>query len=77
MSIQTKFAFKKMNYMIMIAGIATIVIGLIVMTLDKETYGFGFLGLTLGPLLVFAGFMVQFVAIFYKSKDASIEEASK
>ena len=34
-------------------------------------YGFGFLGLTLGPITVFLGFMIQFVAILYKSKKAT------
>ena len=68
MSVQTKFAFKKINYLIMILGIALILLGFVIMSLDQETYGFGFLGLTLGPIIVFSGFMIQFVAILYKSK---------
>ena len=71
MSIQTKFAFKKINYLIMILGIAVILLGFVIMSLDQETYGFGFLGLTLGPIIVFLGFMIQFVAILYKSKKAT------
>ena len=71
MSIQTKFAFKKINYLIMISGIAVILFGFVIMSLDQETYGFGFLGLTLGPIIVFLGFMIQFVAILYKSKKAT------
>tara|TARA_A100000164_G_scaffold23946_1_gene18853 strand:+ start:296 stop:514 length:219 start_codon:yes stop_codon:yes gene_type:complete len=71
MSIQTKFAFKKINYLIMILGIAVILFGFVIMSLDQETYGFGFLGLTLGPIIVFLGFMIQFVAILYKSKKAT------
>ena len=70
MSVQTKFAFKKINYLIMILGIALILLGFVIMSLDQETYGFGFLGLTLGPIIVFSGFMIQFVAILYKSKKA-------
>lgn len=70
MSIQTKFAFKKINYLIMILGISVILLGFVIMSLDQETYGFGFLGLTLGPIIVFFGFMIQFVAILYKSKKA-------
>ena len=70
MSIQTKFAFKKINYLIMISGIALILLGFVIMSLDQETYGFGFLGLTLGPIIVFSGFMIQFVAILYKSKKS-------
>jgi uncharacterized membrane protein len=71
MSVQTKFAFKKINYLIMISGIALILLGFVIMSLDQETYGFGFLGLTLGPIIVFSGFIIQFVAILYKSKKAT------
>ena len=71
MSIQTKFAFKKINYLIMILGISVILSGFVIMSLDQETYGFGFLGLTLGPIIVFLGFMIQFIAILYKSKKAT------
>jgi len=71
MSVQTKFAFKKINYLIMILGIALILLGFVIMSLDQETYGFGFLGLTLGPIIVFSGFMIQFVAILYKSKKST------
>ena len=71
MSVQTKFAFKKINYLIMILGIVLILLGFVIMSLDQETYGFGFLGLTLGPIIVFSGFIIQFVAILYKSKKAT------
>lgn len=71
MSIQTKFAFKKINYLIMIFGIFVILLGFVIMSLDQETYGFGLLGLTLGPIIVFLGFMIQFVAILYKSKKSN------
>ena len=63
-----KLAFTKFNYVIMLAGIAMIIIGFIVMSLDKEIHGFGFLGLTLGPILVVIGFIIQFFAILYKPK---------
>ncbi|MBY0424201.1 MAG: DUF3098 domain-containing protein [Cytophagales bacterium] len=62
--------FKKENYGIMLAGIGILIIGFIVMALDKEPYGFGFFGLTLGPVILIVGFAVQFWAIFYKSKRA-------
>lgn len=53
----------------MLAGIGTLIIGFTIMSLDKEDYGFGFLGLTLGPIIVMIGFIVQFFAIMYKSKE--------
>ncbi len=57
--------------MIMIAGVVVLVIGFIIMTMDTEPYGFGFLGLTLGPTIVMIGFLMQFVAIMYKPKSNS------
>ncbi len=63
-----KQVFGKANYLIMIAGILILFLGFIIMSLDTEPYGFGFLGLTLGPLVVFTGFIIQFFAIFYKPK---------
>ena len=68
MSNKDKLAFGKTNYVIMLAGIATLLVGFIIMTLDTEPYGFGFLGLTLGPIIVIAGFVIEFFAIFHKPK---------
>lgn len=74
MSEKRKLAFSKANYMIMIAGIVVLALGFILMTMDSEPYGFGFLGLTLGPIVVMIGFIIQFVAIFYKPKSKSDSE---
>ncbi len=74
MSEKRKLAFGKMNYLIMIAGVVILIIGLIVMTMDSEPYGFGFLGLTLGPIVVMLGFLIQFVAIMYKPKTQQEED---
>ncbi len=63
-----KLVFDRTNYIIMLVGIAVLVTGFFVMTLDKEPYGFGFVGLTLGPVIVALGFAIQFVAILYKKK---------
>lgn len=61
-----QLVFKKKNYQIMLVGVAVLVLGFILMSLDKEDYGFGFLGITLGPLVVMAGFGIQFWAILHK-----------
>lgn len=74
MSEKRKLAFAKANYMIMIAGVIVLALGFILMTMDTEPYGFGFLGLTLGPIVVMLGFIIQFVAIFYKPKTKSDSE---
>ena len=60
--------FGRKNYLLMLCGLTTLVIGFIVMSLDSEPYGFGFLGLTLGPIIVMAGFMIQFFAIMHNPK---------
>ncbi|MFY0606695.1 MAG: DUF3098 domain-containing protein [Cyclobacteriaceae bacterium] len=73
MSDQNKFAFKKANYIIMLAGVLTLIIGFFIMASDGEPYGFGFLGLTLGPIVVMLGFIIEFVAILYKPKSTEKE----
>jgi hypothetical protein len=44
-------------------------IGFIIMTLDKEPFGFGFLGLTLGPIIVLVGVLIPILAIFNKRNN--------
>ncbi|MCX2745247.1 DUF3098 domain-containing protein [Mangrovivirga sp. M17] len=66
--------FDKANYILLIAGILIIAAGFYIMTLDTEPYGFGTLGLTVGPLTVLVGFAVEFAAIFYKQKDTSKDQ---
>ncbi|MFZ6013637.1 MAG: DUF3098 domain-containing protein [Bacteroidota bacterium] len=61
-----KLPFGKKNYQWMIIGVITLVVGFIIMTLDKEPFGFGFLGLTLGPLVVMAGFVIEIYAILHR-----------
>ena len=65
---QSNLPFNKNNYKLMIIGIVIIFLGFFIMTLDKAEYGYGFLGLTLGPIIVLFGFIFQFFAIFYKGK---------
>ena len=47
-------------------GIGLIVLGFTIIGLDSEPHGEGFLGLTLGPIVVFAGFVTEFIAIFVR-----------
>ena len=62
------FAFSKENYKWMLIGLGTILLGFIIMSLDGEQHGQGFLGLTLGPIVIVSGFVLEFFAIFKKSK---------
>ena len=66
MSNKSNLPFNKNNYKLMIIGVVIIFMGFFIMTLDNEEYGYGFLGLTLGPIIVLFGFIFEFFAIFYK-----------
>ena len=61
-------AFGKKNYILMIIGLVVILLGFFIMTLDNEEYGFGFLGITLGPIVLITGFIIEFFAILTKNK---------
>lgn len=54
---------------ILVIGILTMFIGFFVMTLDKEPFGFGFLGITLGPILVLIGVIVPIFSLFSKNSN--------
>lgn len=61
-----KLPFGKKNYQLMVIGILTLITGFTVMSLDSEPHGFGFLGLTLGPIIVMAGFIIEIFAILHR-----------
>lgn len=63
---ESKLPFGRKNYLLMIIGVFTLVLGFIIMSLDNEQHGFGFLGLTLGPIVVMAGFIIEIFAILHK-----------
>ena len=63
-----RMPFGKKNYQWMIIGLVTLVVGFVIMSIDKEPYGFGFLGLTLGPIVVMGGFIIEIYAILTKSE---------
>ena len=60
--------FTRMNYIIMIVGAVVLALGFILMTMDTEPYGFGFLGLTLAPIVILTGFVIEIFALLYKPK---------
>jgi hypothetical protein len=69
--VDSKLPFSKKNYQLMIAGLITLVTGFIIMSIDSKPFGFGFLGITLGPIVVMAGFIMGIVAILYSPKKSS------
>lgn len=66
MADRNQLPFGKKNYVLMLIGIGILILGFTLMSLDSEQYGFGFLGLTLGPITVMVGFIVEFFAILTK-----------
>ena len=72
---QKVMPFGKMNYILVIVGIALIALGFILMigggSSNPDVFNeemFNFRRLTLAPILVLAGFVVEIVAIFWKGK---------
>ena len=68
-----RFAFGPRNYRLMWLGLALLAAGFITMMFgDKDNYGEDFVGITLGPLLLIAGFGVEFAAIMVRDKSMDI-----
>ena len=72
---QKVMPFGKMNYILVIVGIALIALGFILMigggSSDPDVFNeqmFNTRRLTVAPILVLAGFVVEIVAIFWKGK---------
>ncbi len=76
MSPTPRFAFGPRNYRLMWAGLAVLAVGFVTMMLDKANYGEGFLGLTLGPILLFVGFLIEFAAIMVRSNPGELVPAA-
>lgn len=55
----------------MVIGLIVIMLGYSIMAMDKEPHGFGFMGITLGPIIVLAGFITEIFAILHTPKEKS------
>ena len=71
------FAFTKKNYILLIIGLAFIISGLILMigggSEDPTKFSdeiFNFQRLTVAPILIAIGFIIEIFAIMTKNKDA-------
>lgn len=49
----------------MILGVVLLALGFAIMAMDTDPYGFGFFGITLSPIIVISGFIVEIFAILY------------
>ncbi len=58
----------RMNWMLFFAGLGLMVLGYILMSVESAEYGFGALGLTVGPIMLALAFVVEFFAIMYRPK---------
>ncbi len=65
------FFFGPRNYRLMFAGLAVLAVGFFLMTLGKEAYGFDTISLTVGPIVLIIGFVIQFFAILVRDKPKS------
>lgn len=65
---ENKLTFSKINYILLLAGIAVLALGFLIMTLETAEHGYGILGLTVGPIVLMLGFAIEFAAILYKPK---------
>ena len=72
---RTKFAFGKLNYILLTIGVAAIIIGFILMTGPSSTEThfepdiFSFRRIKLAPAISFLGFIFMIVAIMVKPKE--------
>lgn len=73
------FAFSRMNYTLMLIGLGVIILGYILMigggSEDPNVFSedlFDFQRITLSPILILGGFVIEIIAILYrpKSKDS-------
>ncbi len=65
---KSAFPLDAKSIYILLTGISIMFIGFFVMTLDKEPFGFGFLGITLGPILVLMGVIIPIFSLFRSRK---------
>ena len=59
-----KFPLDAKRIYILITGIIIMMIGLFILTLDKDPFGFGLLGITLGPIIVLIGVFIPIYSLF-------------
>ena len=75
------FTFSKKNYLILITGLVFIITGLVLMvgggSEDSNLFSyeiFNFRRLTLAPILIALGFIIEVFAIMYVSKEKSSKD---
>lgn len=59
--------FTRRNYVLLIAGVAAVVVGYVMMRMENEVDGF--LSLYVAPLLLLAGYLEVIYAILWRPKE--------
>jgi len=67
---KNELPFGSTNYTMMLIGLAVILGGFLIMSFDSEEFGFGILGLTVGPIITVTGFVIEFWAILRKPANS-------
>jgi hypothetical protein len=73
---KSDFAFERQNYILLIAGIVVLALGYLLMigggSKDPNVFSteiFSFTRLTLAPILIISGFIIEIFAIMWKPKE--------
>ncbi|WP_246853493.1 DUF3098 domain-containing protein [Rufibacter aurantiacus] len=74
--VQAPFLFTRRQFIPLLAGMGIIAIGFLLMATDSAPQGYGFQGLTLGPLLVVLGLLLPIWGIFRKNSLKTVVEVS-
>ncbi|WP_246850341.1 DUF3098 domain-containing protein [Rufibacter roseolus] len=74
--VQAPILFTKRQFIPLLAGMGTIAIGFLLMATDSAPQGYGFQGLTLGPLLVVLGLVLPIWGIFRENSHKTVVEVS-
>lgn len=64
-----EFVFGKENYRLMIIGVVILIIGFALMYGPADGDIFSFRRITLAPIIVLTGFVIEVIAIFKKPKE--------
>lgn len=65
----TQMVFTRQNYILMLAGVAAVVIGYVIMRMDNQVDGF--ISLYVAPLLILAGYLEVIYAIMWQPREKS------
>jgi hypothetical protein len=65
---KSAFPLDSKSILILITGLIIMFIGFFIMTLDQQPFGFGFLGITLGPIFVLVGVIIPVFSLFRNRK---------